>query len=187
MGNITRRELQTFVSHVFEKLDLNGWRIEWTKGYSICIRERKLILIQVHNIRFRLYRGYPWQAKEAVLHEIAHIFTSDKFHSEAFYIEYIKLLTKFMVEEAGSVGLRYRPTSDVIIEGRLLKRFRVKYGASMGLKLLVFYSDWKKGGEVSARAGVKERTFYNYRKILYQDGFLTDDDIKSGGNARWVK
>lgn len=99
MGNISRRELQTFASHVFEKLDLEGWRMEWTQRVSICIRETKLILIQVPNIRFRIYPGYPWQAKEAVLHEIAHIFTPDKSHSEGFYIEYIKLLICFMVGE----------------------------------------------------------------------------------------
>lgn len=76
---------------------------------------------------------------------------------------------------------------DVTIENPLLERFRVKYGASMGLNLLVFYSDWKRGGEVTARLGVTERTFYNYRKILYQESFLTDADIKSGGKARWIK
>lgn len=99
MGNITRRELEAFASQVLKALDLEDWRIEWTTDCSICIRERKLILLQVHTIRFRIFRGYPWQAKEAVLHEIAHIFTDDRFHSQGFYTEYIKLLVRFMVEE----------------------------------------------------------------------------------------
>lgn len=75
----------------------------------------------------------------------------------------------------------------VHMEEGLLQSFQGKYGRSMGLRLLVFYLDWKSEGELAARAGVTERTYYNYRRILYRDGFLTDDDIKSVGNARWVK
>jgi len=99
MGNIELGELRTFASRVFKELDLEDWRIEWTTDVSICIRHRKLIQIHVHNTRFPIYPGYPWQAKEAVLHEIAHIFTPCRSHSEDFYREYIKLLTRFMVEE----------------------------------------------------------------------------------------
>ena len=84
----------------------------------------------------------------------------------------------------GKVG---RGKGGVLIEDSLMKRFQAKYGTLMGLKLVVFYLNWKSGGELKARLGIQERTFYHYRKILYQDGFLTDDDIESGGNARWVK
>lgn len=100
MGNIKRLDLQEFGLQVLKALCLEDWRIEWTTDGSICIRDMKLILIQVHNVRFRLYHGYPWQAKEAILHEIAHVFTDDRFHSEGFYMEYIKLLVRFMVVDA---------------------------------------------------------------------------------------
>lgn len=80
-----------------------------------------------------------------------------------------------------------RRKDDVIIEDSLLKSFQAKYGTLMGLKLVVFYLNWKRGGEVVAKIGVQERTFYHYRRILYLDGFLTDEDIKLDGNARWVK
>lgn len=99
MGNIKRGELKAFVSHVLKELDLEDWQVEWDTDVGICIKHRKLILVQVHTTRFRIYPGYPWQAKEAVLHEIAHIFTPDRFHSEDFYREYVKLLTRFMIEE----------------------------------------------------------------------------------------
>ncbi len=80
-----------------------------------------------------------------------------------------------------------RSKGDVIIDDSLLKRFQAKYGALMGLQLVVFYLNWKRSGEIVAKACVPERTFYHYRRILYQDGFLTDEDIKSDGSARWVK
>lgn len=75
----------------------------------------------------------------------------------------------------------------MVIDDSLLEMFQAKYGTLMGLKLVVFYLNWRRGGEIVAKAGVLERTFYHYRRMLYQDGFLTDEDIKSSGNARWVK
>jgi len=101
IGNITRREIEAFALNVFKALGLEDWQVEWTTvAPSICIRARKLIFICVHTAKFRIYPGYPWQAKEAILHEVAHIFTPDRFHSEDFYREYVKLLMKFMIEES---------------------------------------------------------------------------------------
>lgn len=98
MGNISRKEAEAFCANVLKELKLDDWHMEWTDVYpSICIRERKLLLFAVPDIRFRIYRGYPWQAKELILHEITHILTPDTVHGEAFYSEYIKLLTEFMV------------------------------------------------------------------------------------------
>ncbi len=97
MGIITRTDLKAFALDVFRKEHLADWRIEWTTDGSCCLKEQKIILVRVHTTRFRLYPGYPWQAKEIVLHEIAHIFTSDDVHGADFYREYINLLQKYMV------------------------------------------------------------------------------------------
>lgn len=75
----------------------------------------------------------------------------------------------------------------MVIDDSLLEIFQAKYGTLMGLKLVFFYLNWSRGGEIVAKASVRERTFYHYRQILYRDGFLTDEDIKSSENARWVK
>lgn len=98
MGNITLSELRVFISCVLKELDLEDWLIEWTSDVSICIKERKLILVQV-SATSQIYPGYPWQAKESVLHEIAHVFAPKWFHGADFYREYVKLLTRFMIEE----------------------------------------------------------------------------------------
>lgn len=76
---------------------------------------------------------------------------------------------------------------DLIIEHSLMERFKGKYGCSMGLNLVVFYLNFKSGGPLKAKGELPERTFYKYRKKLYDDGFLTDEEIQAGGNARWVK
>lgn len=95
MGSIKRSEVAKFASKVIKALDLDDWEMQWSKTEpSICLREQKVILI-----RRAVIEQYPWQAKEEVLHEIAHIFTPDRVHGENFYREYILLLERFMVEE----------------------------------------------------------------------------------------
>lgn len=105
MGNITRKQLEAFASYVLQRLDLQGWRMEWTsENPSFCVRETKVILIAVANTGFRIYKGYPWQAKEAILHEIAHILTLDMVHGEDFYRGYTRLLRDFVCCEFQGTG-----------------------------------------------------------------------------------
>jgi len=96
MGAIKKSEVNKFASQVIKALGLDGWAMEWCKGGpSICLRKQKRILI-----RKAVIGMYPWQAKEEVLHEIAHIFTLGKSpHGENFYREYVPLLKRFMIEE----------------------------------------------------------------------------------------
>lgn len=81
----------------------------------------------------------------------------------------------------------HKDRGDLLIEHDLMERFKAKYGRTKGLTLVVFYLNWKSGGEVKAKGELSLRSFYNYRKILYRDHFLSDDDIQSGGKVRWVE
>lgn len=93
MGAIKKSEVNSFAAKVLKALDLGAWTMQWTSaGPSFCARECKTILIH------KSYIGrYPWEAKEVVLHEIAHIFSTDDRHGEGFYRKYIWLLRRFMV------------------------------------------------------------------------------------------
>ena len=101
----------------------------------------------------------------------------------------ILLLLAGLRKDVKALGIVFveRSSGNVVIDDSLLKMFQAKYGTLMGLKLVVFYLNWKRGGEIMAKACVPKRTFYHYRRMLYQDGFLTDEDINSSGHARWVK
>lgn len=92
MGAISQAEVEKFVACVMRTLDLDGWRMEWTGCGDLCEKNRHIIFIDKAVIG-----KCPWQAKERVLHETAHIFTDDKFHSSSFYREYVHLLNTFMV------------------------------------------------------------------------------------------
>jgi len=95
MGAISQAEVEKFAAYVIRTLGLDGWRMEWTRAQpGICLKKSQEILIPKSMIG-----QYPWQAKEYVLHETAHIFTNDKMHGCDFFREYIALLNKFMVEE----------------------------------------------------------------------------------------
>lgn len=96
MGSITQSQIEKFTAHVLRNLPLDGWRMEWTRNGSLCERERRIIFIDK-----KFIGKYPWQAKEIVLHEVAHIFSpEDHFHGCEFYKEYISLLSKFIVDES---------------------------------------------------------------------------------------
>jgi len=100
MGAITRKEIEEFAELVLE--DFLGWRFSWSAASpSICDKEQEIIWIA------KRYIGrYPWEAKENVLHETAHINTwpSDSFHGEEFYREYIRLLQIHMAGGGGKSG-----------------------------------------------------------------------------------
>jgi len=92
MGSMSQSEIEKFVAQVIRELGLDGWWMEWTRASpSICEKNRHIVFIDKKWIG-----RYPWEAKEIVLHEIAHIFTEDKMHGLSFYREYIDLLEKFM-------------------------------------------------------------------------------------------
>lgn len=101
MGNISRLDAEAFAFTVLKELGLDDWKLEWVTDGSACIIDMKLLLLHVPNhrsLKFRIYAGYPWEVKEDILHEIAHIFSPCNTHGRDFYLEYIKLLTKFMVK-----------------------------------------------------------------------------------------
>lgn len=100
-GNISRLEAEAFAFTVLKEFGLDDWKLEWVTDSSECIIDMKLLLLHVprhRSLRFRIYPGYPWEIKEVILHEIAHIFSPDITHGRDFYLEYTKLLTKFMVK-----------------------------------------------------------------------------------------
>lgn len=97
MGAITREEAETFAADVLEELELD-WKMKWTKcDGGICLKDCQEILIPE-----RMIGQYPWQTKEYVLHETAHIFTDDNQHGEEFYKLYVVLLVRFMLSSAGT-------------------------------------------------------------------------------------
>ncbi len=92
MGAITKEEIEEFAKRVLGLYGLKDWKMEWTTASpSICMKDRKIIFIEE-----RYIGKYPWDAKENILHEIAHIFTDDMVHGMRFYIYYIRLLNIFM-------------------------------------------------------------------------------------------
>ena len=99
MGSITQSEIEKFAAHVLRNLPLDGWRMEWTRSGSWCNRKGRIIYID------KTFIGkYPWQAKDGVLHEVAHIFSpEDRFHGCSFYKQYILLLHKFMAMDDGDL------------------------------------------------------------------------------------
>ena len=93
MGAITKEDVEAFAAQVLKELRLDDWKMEWTKNSSgICLKCFREILIPE-----RVVGQYPWEAKEYVLHETAHIFTDDHRHGAGFYRVYVALLNQFMV------------------------------------------------------------------------------------------
>ena len=93
--------IENFATRVLSKLGLTDWQMEWTKcSGGECIDDMKMFTIPVRMI------GMGFQAREYVLHEIAHIFIEGVWHGRKFYEQYTKLLTRFMtdiIEEDGEV------------------------------------------------------------------------------------
>ena len=92
MGAMNRKQIMAFAMLVLA--DFHGWQIRWTTASpSICIRDRKIIFIEE-----RWINKYPWEVKEVILHEVAHISTlNDYVHGVEFYKEYIRLLNRHML------------------------------------------------------------------------------------------
>ena len=92
MGSMAKEDAERFARMVLDCEKYSGWGMQWGCAPSICLRDRKLIII-----REKIIGWYPWQVKEEILHEIAHIPTiEDKGHGTIFYEEYVRLLKKYM-------------------------------------------------------------------------------------------
>ena len=89
---MSKEEIEEFAKRVLLDLGLTDWQMEWDKcSGGICIKDVKRFTIPERMI------GRGFEAKEYVLHEIAHIFTDDNYHGKDYYREYIKLLSRFLV------------------------------------------------------------------------------------------
>ncbi len=91
-GCMSKVEIEDFASYVLKDEGYSNHKMEWTTAGDILIGDT--IYIDERHID-----GYPWESKEIVLHEVAHIDTwpEDMRHGELFYSRYVELLEKFMV------------------------------------------------------------------------------------------
>jgi len=96
MGPAIKSEVETFAQEVFEREQLCGWQVAWTKcNAGLCQRKVKTILLPE-----RIIGIYKWEAKEYVLHEVAHIRTeADNMHGTEFFAEFARLVQRFMAKE----------------------------------------------------------------------------------------
>lgn len=94
MGAVTKEEMEKFAGSVLG--DFPKWSVKWTTAGGICMFKTRIVYIDE-----RYIGKYPWDAKEHILHEFAHINTwpKDQGHGRYFYNEYVRLLKKFMVGE----------------------------------------------------------------------------------------
>ena len=92
MGATTKKGAEEFVNTVLKEFP--GYKVKWTVCGGVCIVATKTICVD----KTFTIGIVPWQAKEHILHEFAHINTigKDKRHGEVFYAEYIRLLQLFM-------------------------------------------------------------------------------------------
>lgn len=93
MGAITKVEIEAFFERVLNDIAPDhDWR--WVgSAPHLYNRKGKQIWFYIGAIG-----KYPWQVKEEVLHEIAHIQGEDG-HGKKFYSRYITLLSMFMQDE----------------------------------------------------------------------------------------
>jgi len=85
-----------FALSVLDSENLDNWSVEWTRSSSgFFMRKSRRVAIPE-----RIIRMYIWEAKEYVLHEVAHIQTEeDRKHGPVFYKEFARLVTKYMTGE----------------------------------------------------------------------------------------
>lgn len=95
MGNIERQEAEAFARAVLDRENYPDWVMEWGCAPSICIHDRKVVVIKEKILK----HGYPWEVKQEILHEIAHIpRTEEKGHGPNFFREFVRLVTAHLVE-----------------------------------------------------------------------------------------
>ena len=95
MGCITQEQCEAFAHKVLDaEFPTNVFA--WTDAGSILIG-------QTVYLDRRWIGKYPWEAKERILHEIAHIRTwpEDDTHGELFHREYARLVLCYLGQEEG--------------------------------------------------------------------------------------
>ena len=92
-GPADRKDVEAFAAQVLAEYD--GWVQDWTASEGgHCERRRRFIFLPE-----RLIHGGPeWEAREYVLHEVAHIESGEAGdgHGSAFYEAYVGLLKRWM-------------------------------------------------------------------------------------------
>lgn len=90
-GCMSKAKIEQFAKTALRQLHYPAYEMKWTTAGDILIGN--VIYIDERHID-----GYPWESKEIVLHEIAHIDTwpEDNRHGELFYRRYIELLAEYM-------------------------------------------------------------------------------------------
>ena len=70
------------------------WKVKFSTSGSICLlKAKEIILDESHR------NVFDWRARQVVIHEIAHIRTSqDNKHSELFFGEFANLIMKYLGE-----------------------------------------------------------------------------------------
>ncbi len=72
----------------------------------------------------------------------------------------------------------------MIIDVTRLTEFKERYGPALGMSLCAFYGIWMQHGESVAKELVPQTTYYRYRKLLSDGGYL---DIKEYSPRRWIR
>ncbi|MCK5021288.1 MAG: hypothetical protein KAS32_30030 [Candidatus Peribacteraceae bacterium] len=99
MGSCETDCTEEFIELVKQEEQLQDWTFTLGVAPSLCIVPDKKIIIKE-----KIIGRYPWEVKEEVLHEVAHVNTYEEAksigemgHGPMFYKEYIRLLQKYMV------------------------------------------------------------------------------------------
>ena len=94
-----------FAYYVLQSEGLVDWEVKFSAGGSICLLKSKEIILDVHH-----QHVFDWRARQAVIHEIAHIRTwpQDMKHSSLFFREFANLILKYLVEDENEKGLEAR-------------------------------------------------------------------------------
>jgi len=94
MGCMCKKSIEEFARMVLETLSLDekGYQMKWTTASPSILIEKTIFICE------KLIDKYPWEAKQEVLHEVAHIYThpTDNTHGELFHEVYADLIKRFL-------------------------------------------------------------------------------------------
>ena len=89
MGNMDATQAEGYFNIVRDKLSLGNFGFGVTTAGSICLGNK--ILIDERDL------GYPWFAKQMILHEITHhLVPEDNSHGTRFHKKYAELVSEFL-------------------------------------------------------------------------------------------